>query len=59
MGFELAVFDQVAGQPFISQLTEQDASNKSSLLLKIQNQNTKTLQLFTINIEMQNIYKSC
>ncbi len=32
-------------------------SNKSSLLLKILNQNTQTLQLFTTNIKTKSIYE--
>ncbi len=36
----------------------QVASNKSSLLLKIQKQNTQTLQLFTKIIKMDSKYKS-
>ncbi len=39
-------------------LKEQVASNKSSLLLKMQKQNTQTLQLFAERIEMESIYKS-
>jgi hypothetical protein len=37
---------------------EQVAWNKSSLLLKIQMQNTQTFQLFTINIKTEIIYIS-
>jgi hypothetical protein len=32
------------------------ASNKSSLLLKIQKSNTQTLQLFSINIKTESIF---
>jgi hypothetical protein len=39
-------------------IIEQVASNKSSLLLKIQNQNTQTLQLFAKIIKTESIYKS-
>jgi hypothetical protein len=37
---------------------EQVAWNKSSLLMKIQRQNTQTLQLFTEIIKTGHIYKS-
>ncbi len=36
----------------------QVASNKSSLLLKIILQKAQTLQLFTLNIKTESIYKS-
>ncbi len=39
-------------------MTEQVASKKLSLLLKIQIQNTQMLQLFTKTIKTENIYKS-
>jgi hypothetical protein len=39
-------------------LIEQVACNKSSLLLKIQNLNTQTLQLFAMNFKTESIYKS-
>ncbi len=38
--------------------TEQVALNKSSLLLKIQMQNTQALQLFTLVIKTETIDKS-
>jgi hypothetical protein len=38
-------------------LIEQVASNKSSLFLKNIWENTQTLQLFTMNIELESIYK--
>jgi hypothetical protein len=39
-------------------ILEQVASIKVSLLLKIQNQNTQALQLFTMIIKVENMYKS-
>jgi len=39
-------------------ITEQVASNKSNLLLKILMQNTQTVQLFTEIIKTESIYKS-
>ncbi len=39
-------------------IIEQVAWNKSSLLLNIIIQNTQTLQLFTMNIKTEIIYKS-
>ncbi len=39
-------------------MIEQVASHKWSLLLKIQNSNTQTLQLFTKIIKMGSIHKS-
>ncbi len=44
------------GQAFIYNVTS--CLNKSSLLLKIQNQNTHTLQLLAEKIETEIIYKS-
>jgi hypothetical protein len=38
-------------------MIEQVAWNKSGLLLKIQMQNTQTLQLFTETIKTERIYK--
>ncbi len=43
---------------FIGIFIEQVPSNKSSLLLKNILQNTQRLQLFTINIKTESIYKS-
>jgi hypothetical protein len=42
----------------VTSIIKQVASNKSSLLLKIQKLNTKTLQLFIILIKMESVYKS-
>jgi hypothetical protein len=39
-------------------IIEQVALNKSSLLLKIQEQNIQTLQLFTMIIKTESVYKS-
>jgi len=39
-------------------IIEQVSLNKSSLLLKIQMQNTQTMQLFTKIIKTESIYKS-
>ncbi len=39
-------------------MTKLGCWNKSNLLLKIQNQNTQTLQLFSMIIKMESIYKS-
>ncbi len=39
-------------------IIKQVASNKSSLLLKIQKYNTQTLQIFTKIIKTESIYKS-
>ncbi len=43
---------------FLPSMMEQVAWNKSSLLLKNISQNTQTLQLYTIDIETESIYKS-
>ncbi len=48
-------FEALASMGII--MIEQVASNKSSLLLKIVLQNAQTLQLFTINIKTEIIYK--
>jgi hypothetical protein len=39
-------------------IIEQVSSNKSNLLLKIQKQNTQTLQLFTAIIKVESVHKS-
>ncbi len=39
-------------------IIDQVGSNKSSLVLKVQIQNTQTLQLFTKRIKTESIYKS-
>jgi hypothetical protein len=42
----------------LNTITEQGASNKSSVLLRKQKYNTQTLQLFTKIIKMESICKS-
>ncbi len=43
---------------WLMDVIEQVALNRSNLLLKNILQNTQTVQLFTINIETESIYKS-
>jgi hypothetical protein len=45
-------------KPNCMKIIKQVASNKSSLLLKIQNKNTPKLQLFTKIFKFGSIYKS-
>jgi len=42
--------------PVSGNIIEQAASNKSSLLLRMQIDNTQTLQLFTMIIKTESIY---
>jgi len=44
--------------PVLGNIIEQAASNKSSLLLRMQIDNTQTLQLFTMIIKTESILKS-
>ncbi len=48
---------QATANEAITSIAEQVALNKSSLLLKMQKQNTQTLQLFTKIIKIESICK--
>ena len=48
---------QATANEAITSIAEQVALNKSSLLLKIQKQNTQTLQLFTVIIKTESTCK--